>query len=136
MYQKDYILRMIEEIGRFLAGLKSKKNDEKGFNEFLEFIFTHFGIEPEDLHIENISLLEEKLKNGMDEYPDELGQLLFNGGETASEAGRRDVTEVMYLLAWTSFMKAEKESGTYRFERVVEMNEIKDKLSLMGINVE
>lgn len=135
MYQKDYILRMIEEIGRFLAGLKAKKNTEEGFNEFLEFISAHFGIEPEDLNIENISIPEEKLKSAMEEYPDELGQLLMNGGEAASEAGRRDVTEVLYLLAWSSYMKAEKESGTYRFERVVEMNGLKEKLGLMGINV-
>jgi hypothetical protein len=135
MYQKDYILRMIEEIGRFLAGLKSKRIDEEGFNDFLEFISTHFGIDPEDLNLENISLLEEKLKSSMEEYPDELGQLLMNGGEVASDAGRRDVTEVLYLLAWTSYMKAEKESGTYRFERVVEMNGLKEKLGLMGINV-
>jgi hypothetical protein len=135
MYQKDYILRMIEEIGRFLAGLKMKKNDEEGFNDFLEFISAHFGIELEDLNIENLSSLEEKLKSAMADYPDELGQLLLNGGEVASVAGRRDVTEVLYLLAWTSFMKAENESGTYRFERVVEMNGLKEKLGLMGINV-
>ena len=136
MYQKDYILRMIEEIGRFLAGLKAKENNEEGFNDFLGFISNHFGIESEDLCLENISLLEEKLKDAMQEYPDELGQLLMNGGEVASDADRRDLTEVLFLLAWSSYMKAEKESGTYRFERVVEMNGLKEKLGLMGINVD
>lgn len=138
MYQKDYILRMIEEIGRFLAalsGLKSKKNHKKAFEDFLEFIALHFNIESEELSLENIELLEAKLKSALNDYPDELGQLLLNGGESASEAGRRDITETLYLLAWTAYSKAEQESDTYRFNRMVEMNNLKEKLALMGINV-
>ncbi len=135
MYQKDYILRLIEEIGRFLAAFKSKKNDEERFKEFLIFISNHFGVEPEDLHPDKISFLEEKLKRAIEQYPDELGQLLYSGGDAAIEAVQRDSAEVLYLLAWSSYMKAEKESGIYRFERMVDMNGLKERLGLMGINV-
>ncbi|RCW30188.1 hypothetical protein [Marinilabilia salmonicolor] len=138
MFQKDYILRMIEEIGRFLtvlSGLKKKKEHKKAYEEFLEFISTHLKIEEDELSTENLTLLEKKLESGLSDYPDELAQLLMDGGELSSEAGKRDVTEVLYLLSWNSYRKAEEESGAYRFNRMVEMNSLKERLALMGINV-
>ncbi|WP_148660908.1 hypothetical protein [Marinilabilia salmonicolor] len=138
MFQKDYILRMIEEIGRFLtvlSGLKKSKEYKKAYEEFLEFISAHLNIEEDDLNPENITLLEKKLESGLTDYPDELAQLLMDGGELASEAGRRDVTEVLYLLSWKSYLQAEQESGAYRFNRMVEMNNLKERLGLIGINV-
>ncbi len=138
MFQKDYILRMIEEIGRFLtvlSGLKKKKQYKKAYEEFLEFLSAHLKIGEDELSPENLTLLEKKLEAGFTDYPDELAQLLMDGGELASDAGRRDVTEVLYLLSWKSYLQAEQESGAYRFNRMVEMNSLKERLALMGINV-
>jgi hypothetical protein len=138
MIQKDYILRMIEEIGRFLAkvsGMKDNRTEGKGFEEFLSFISVHFGISGEDLKLENMELLEEKLKIAFDQYPDDLGQLFSEGAELARDMKKGAVAEVLYLIAWTAFRKAENDSQTYRFERLVEMNAIREKLALMGIHV-
>jgi hypothetical protein len=138
MIQKDYILRMIEEIGRFLArvsGMKNNRTEGKGFEEFLSFISAHFGISVDDLKLENIEQLEKKLKISFDQYPDELGQLFSGGAELAREMNKGAAAEVLYLIAWNAFRKAENDSQAYRFERLVEMNSIKEKLALMGINV-
>lgn len=139
MIQRDYILRMIEEIGKFLAklsGLKDKEMGGKGYDEFLTFLNVHFKIAEENLSLENLDLLEEKLKVAFANYPDELGQLLSGGAEIAKDTQNGRQAEAMYLLAWRALKKAENDTQTFRFDRQVEMSTIKDKLGLMGINVE
>ncbi|WP_462318802.1 hypothetical protein [Marinilabilia sp.] len=139
MIQRDYILRMIEEIGKFLAklsGLKDKKMASKGYDEFLTFLNVHFQISEGDLSLENLDWLEEKLKVAFGNYPDELGQLLSVGAEIANDTQKGREAEAMYLLAWRALKKAENDTQAFRFDRQVEMSTIKDKLALMGINVE
>ena len=139
MIQRDFILRMIEEIGRFLAkisGMRDKQLVVEGYDEFLSFVKAHFKIAEKDISLSNLETLEENLKTALEQYPDELGQLLSGGAELARDVKKGEVAEVLYLLAWKSLKKAEDSSSAYRFERLVEMNGIKEKLALMGINVE
>ncbi|PWE00717.1 hypothetical protein [Marinilabilia rubra] len=139
MIQRDYILRMIEEIGRFIArlsGMRDKKLAHQGYEEFLSFLLAHYKLSEGDISLENMDCLEEKLKVGFDSYPDELGQLLSGGAEMAGSIEKGSVAETLYLLAWISLNKAEANTQTFRFERQVEMSAIKDKLILMGINVD
>lgn len=138
MIQRDYILRMIEEIGNFLAKLSGFKNEnlhEKGLEEFLDFMETHFGMTSDDFYPGNVSSLEEKLSSSFENFPDEVGQLCISGAELAENADHRSRAQTLYLLAWDALQYAENETQTFRFDRMVEMNAVRDKLALMGINV-
>ena len=138
MIQRDYILRMIEEIGNFLAKLSGYKNEnlhKKGLEEFLEFTETHFGLTSEDFQPDHLDAAKEKLKDSLEHYPDELGQLCLSGAEMAEDADQRAQAQTLYMLAWDALQHAEHSTGSFRFDRMVEMNSIRDKLGLMGINV-
>ncbi|MFO8000455.1 MAG: hypothetical protein R6U46_04365 [Marinilabilia sp.] len=138
MIQRDYILRMIEEIGRFLAkisGLRDDHLNEKGLNEFFEFMEGHFGLKAEDIHPDNLAAVEEKLRSSFDNFPDELGQLCLSGAEMAEIVDQRTRAQTLYMLAWEAYQSAENEAQTFRFDRIVEMNTVRDRLALMGINV-
>ncbi len=138
MIQRDYILRMIEEIGKFisrLSGLKDKKLYDRGFEELLAFLEAHYNLKEADLLIRNMEALEGQLKTSFENYPDELGQFLSDGAEMAREAGKDENADTLYLLAWKALREAESKGQAFRFDRVVEINAIKEKLSLMGIFV-
>ncbi|MFP4604900.1 MAG: hypothetical protein ACLFNJ_05960 [Bacteroidales bacterium] len=95
----------------------------------------HFGTTTEDFYPDNISSLEEKLSSSFEHFPDELGQLCISGAELAENAGQRSRAQTFYLLAWDALQYAEHETQTFRFDRMVEINAVRDKLALMGINV-
>lgn len=139
MIQRDYILRLIEEMGKFLNHLfKLQKRGliHKSFDEFEAFIKTHFGRSIDDLMAKGEEIIPEKLKEPMEKYPDELGQLLFSGSQIAIEIDERAKGQFLMQLAWEAYIRAEKNSKTFRFNRAVEMNAIRDQLALMGVVVE
>jgi hypothetical protein len=136
MIQRDYILRMIEEMGKFLSRLlklRKEGNSQKGFQAFEDFLKTHFKHSSDDFLAEGLLLSMEHLKEPLNNYPDELGQLFYSGAGMALEIDQRSKAQILFQLAWEAFRLAEKNSKTYRFERMVEMNAIREQLALMGL---
>ena len=137
MMQRDYILRMIEEMGKFLSrliGLRKQDLTEKGLQELDDFLTAHFKYSTDDLMAQGFVLSLKKLEKPMESYPDELGQLLFTGAEMALDHHERSKAQVLFQLASAAYRLAEKNGKTYRFNRMVEMNAIREQLALMGID--
>ncbi len=139
MIQRDYILRMIEEIGKFLSHLlrlRKKDLSQKGFQEFEAFIKVQFRQSVADFMAKGLEASLSDLKEPLLAYPDELGQLFYSGAGLALETEERAKASMLLQLAWEAYREAERNSKTYRFERIVEMNAIRDQLGLMGIGIE
>ncbi len=139
MIQRDYILRMIEEMGKFLSHLlrlRKKGLPQKGFQEFEAFIKAHYRQSVTDFMAKGLESSLDELKEPFLAYPDELGQLFYSGAEMALEINERAKAQILLQLAWEALREAEKNSNTYRFARMVEMNAIRDQLGLMGVRVE
>ncbi len=137
MFQRDYILRMIEEMGKFLSrliGLRKQGFSKKGLQELDVFLKAHFQQSTDDLLARGYVLSLKHLEKSMESYPDELGQLLFSGAEMALANNERSKAQVLYQIAWEAYRLAEKNGKTYRFDRMVEMNAIREQLALMGID--
>ncbi len=137
MIQRDFILRMIEEMGKFLSSLlklRKEGNSQKGFQAFEDFLKTHFKYSSDDFVADGLTLTLEHLKEPLNSYPDELGQLFYSGAGLALEVNQRSRAQVLFQLAWEAYRLAEKNSKTYRFDRMVEMNAIREQLALMGID--
>ena len=66
MYQKDYILRLIEEAAAFFAKLLSRKNNgnEKEMLEIIDYSYQHiFGIDKNNSTQEIIAVLQNNNRN-------------------------------------------------------------------------
>jgi tetratricopeptide (TPR) repeat protein len=117
---KDYILQIIEAIGRGVAkiiGLKEKGQYTKALEE-LELCYSeHFDL----MHIETES---NYLK--LDMY----GELLNHEAEINIELGDYGKAKDLYLKALQSLTKAEKESKSFDMKRIGMMSEIQSALSL------
>jgi hypothetical protein len=137
-YQRDFILRIIEEIAKFIAILlnlkQEKKSDQaykimarqsnrvvgKEYEDFLEMKFEDF----------KLSL---KNKNVSSDYFDTLGRYFMTSGEVCLSLGK-DKEAIQHLtFAKSCYEEAESEFKTYSFNRQVEMDNLKKLFIRVGL---
>ncbi len=130
MIRKDYILRMIEEIGKMIAiilGLLKKgeiKQAQKLYNDGLQ----------RALNMNEDSMLEMDVNQLRAIFEHEFGEsyegleviagLLVQGGHIHLAADDEDRAEACYLKALALYNLVEIESGTYSLNRQAEMGKL------------
>lgn len=134
MYQKDYILRMIEMFGDLIAGILSliKKGDldkasqgiENVFYDFLKQDAAFFNSIPEKELTDSL-VGEHNFTNGHLEI---LAELFYAQGELANARGKADDSLRYYRKSLLLFDFIEKEIKTFSVERQSRISLIQSKL--------
>ncbi len=134
MYQKDYILRMIEMIGDLIAAILGliKKGDpeqaqkllERGYYELLRREASFFQLIPKE-HLTNTLLNEHNYTNG---HLAVLAELFYAEALVGEAQGRKKDSLVSYEKSLVLFEFLEQEDKTWSARREERMNEIKTKI--------
>lgn len=138
MYQRDYILRMIEMIGEFIALFmgKIKKGDleesklalENAYNDFLRQDAAFFIKIPAGKLIDTL-IREHNYTNGHLEI---LSRLFYAEAELASAKKEYGRASEFYKKSLLLLSFVVKESKSFSFENQESMNEMEGKLEEMG----
>ena len=136
MLQRDFILRMIEEISKFVAlVLKLKEAGEpvKAYEELKNMTKKFTGI-PYDALVgrsdEKVSLSAKP--NDPVQYLDAKGQFFLTAGELCLDLNKRDEAQKLLETALFFYTAAENNHKTFSFQRQVDMSKIFDYLDLMA----
>jgi len=134
MYQKDYILRMIEMIGDLIAAILGliKKGDpeqaqkllERSYYELLRREASFFLLIPKE-HLTNTLLNEHNYTNG---HLAVLAELFYAEALVCEAQGRKKDGLVSYEKSLVLFEFLEQEEKTWSARREERMNEIKTKI--------
>lgn len=135
MYQKDYILRMIEMFGDLIAGILSliKNGDLDKASQGIENVFYDF-LKEDAAFFNNISekdltdrLLEEH--NFTDGHLEILAELFYAQGELANAQGKTEDCLRYYRKSLQLFDFIEKEFKTFSVERQSRISLIQTQIS-------
>ena len=135
MYQRDYILRMIEMIGQFIMLVlgKMKKGDlkeaeqllENGYRDFLKEDAAFF------MHIPPEQLVDDLL--GKHDYTNGhleiLSHLFYAQAEVFAASERTDESREFYRKSFILLEYVIKESASFSLEQHQRMAELKEKIN-------
>ena len=134
MYQKDFILRIIEMIaefiGRVLGLIKDGKYEEA--SEELNVAYEKF-LKDNNNKIrscsdkELVSLLVEQLEFGVDEM-EGLANLIYTEGELHAAQNKHAEAKSSYYKSLLLYTYVENNSKTFSFPRQQKLTELKEKL--------
>ncbi len=137
MYQKDYILRMIEMIGDLIAGILGliRKGDFTQASEKLDSIYytmlkedaAYFRAIPED-KITGILLEEHNYTNGHLEI---LAELFNAEAELALAKGNKSGALEYSRKSLILFEFIDRDQKTYSLERINKMDGIRERITLV-----
>jgi len=136
MLQRDFILRMIEEISKFVTlVLKLKESGEpvKAYEELKNMTKKFTGISYDALvgkSDEKVSLSVKS--NDPVQYLDAKGQFFLTAGELCLDLNKRDEAQKLLETAMFFYTAAENNHKTFSFQRQVDMSKIFDYLDLMA----
>jgi len=141
MYQKDYILRMIEMLADLIAGILSliKKGDFQRASQAIENVFYDFlkqdaaffdNIPREDLTTKLLG--EHNFTNGHLEI---LAELFYVQAELSEAQGKQNNSLGYYEKSLTLFEFVEKETKTFSAERQSRISLIGDQISKLKIRI-
>lgn len=134
MYQKDYILRMIEMMGDLIAGILglirkgdfNRASEEIGriYHDLLREDSSFFMKIPED-QLTNRLLKEHNYTNGHLEI---LAELFNAEAELESARGKLDESMLLFRKSLILFEFIDNEQKSYSFERIEKMESIRNRL--------
>jgi hypothetical protein len=134
MYQKDFILRMIEMLGELVAGIlgfirkgefpKAAKALENAYYDFLKEDASFFRNIPKEKLTEEL-LQKHNYTNGHLEI---LAELFYAEAELLYAEGKQAESKVFYDKALFLFEFIEKETETYSIDQTSKVSTIQDRL--------
>ena len=135
MFQKDYILRMIEMIGDLIAAILGliKKGDleqaekmiERGYYELLRRDASFFQLIPKE-HLTDKLLGDHHYTNG---HLTILAELFFAEAIVSKASDKRDNSLVCFEKSLLLLEFLEQADKTYSEKRIERMNQIKEQLA-------
>ena len=135
MFQKDYILRMIEMIGDLIAAILGliKKGDleqaekmiERGYYELLRRDASFFQLIPKE-HLTDKLLGDHHYTNG---HLTILAELFFAEAIVSKASDKRDNSRVCFEKSLLLLEFLEQSDKTYSDKRIERMNLIKEQLA-------
>jgi hypothetical protein len=132
MIQRDYILRLIADFAEFLGRLLHLTKDEipKAYDEAVAKIEQLYGMPFVDfLAIDNHRLLKTDWPISA-ELADALAEYLQQMAKMATQIERHEHYEALLLKALYLYTQAEEKERSFKFERVVAINQIKELLGM------
>ena len=136
MLNRDFILRMIEDISRFITlVLKLKNNGETGkaYEEMKDMTKKLTGISYDALmgwSDEPVNLSVKK--SDPVKYLDAKGQFFFTAGELCFDLNKHAEAQKLFETALFFYNEAENNHKTFSFQRQVDMSNIFDYLDRMA----
>ncbi len=136
MLQRDFILRMIEEISKFITlvlKLKDTGEQVKAYDEIKKMTEKFTGISYDSL----VGNEEYKKSLGIkkDEpvaYLDAKGQFFLSAGEICLDLNKRNEAQKLFETALFFYTNAENRHQTFSFQRQVDMSKIFDYLDQLA----
>ncbi len=136
MLQRDFILRMIEEISKFITlvlKLKDTGEQVKAYDEIKKITEKFTGISYDSL----VGNEEYKKSLGIkkDEpvaYLDAKGQFFLSAGEICLDLNKRNEAQKLFETALFFYTNAENRHQTFSFQRQVDMSKIFDYLDQLA----
>lgn len=135
MFQKDYILRMIEMIGDLIAAILGliKKGDleqaekmiDRGYYELLRRDASFFQLIPKE-HLTDRLLGEHHYTNG---HLTVLAELFYAEAMVSQASGKLDNSRVCYEKSLLLLEFLEQDDKTYSDKRIEKMNLIKEQIA-------
>ena len=135
MFQKDYILRMIEMIGDLIAAILGliKKGDleqaekmiERGYYELLRREASFFQLIPKE-HLTDKLLGDHHYTNG---HLTVLAELFYAEAMVSKAYDKRDNSRVCFEKSLLLLEFLEQADKTYSEKRIERMNQIKEQLA-------
>ena len=135
MFQKDYILRMIEMIGDLIAAILGliKKGDleqaekmiERGYYELLRRDASFFQLIPKE-HLTDKLLGDHHYTNG---HLTVLAELFYAEAMVSKAYDKRDNSRVCFEKSLLLLEFLEQADKTYSEKRIERMNQIKEQLA-------
>jgi len=136
MFQRDFILRMIEEIAKMIAiALKLKRSGEtsKAYEELKRMTEKLTGISYDDLINGDTNNKSISIKsNDPVEYLDAKGQFFFTAGELCLDLDKRDEAQTLFETALFFYTNAEDKHKSFSFQRQVDLSKIFEHLDRMA----
>ena len=139
MYQRDYILRIIEQIAKMIAGLLGLLKEDKldlGYDVLQDKTDLVIGCSYSKFLEMNFEDLKDSLKDKTfsADYWDTLGRYFLIAGEVC--LGLKKDSEAIHNLnfAQNCFDEAASNYSTYSFNRQLDMNKLKQLLLRVGVN--
>ncbi len=137
MIRKDYILRMIEEIGKIIAailGLLKKGDVEQAQKLYLGALRRAFDLEEDkvlDMDVDQLRAIFENQFGESFEGLEIIAGLLVKGGDIHLENSDENKAESCYLKALSLYNLVEMESGTYSLNRQAEMKKVTQLIDVL-----
>ncbi len=136
MLQRDFILRMIEEIAKMIAialKLKSTGKTSEAYNEIKKMTEKLTGISYEGLMVgetEGKSVVANQ--DDPVEYLDAKGQFFFTAGELCLDLNKRDEAQKLFETSLFFYTNAENKHKSFSFQRQVDLSKIFEYLDMMA----
>ncbi|NPA35555.1 MAG: hypothetical protein GXO47_01780 [Chlorobi bacterium] len=136
MLKRDFILRMIEEIAKFVTlvlKLRDTGETEKAYEEIKTMTGKFTGISYDEL-IKGETGGGSLSVKGSDrvEYLDAKGQFFFTAGEVCLDLGKRKEAQRLFETALFFYNSAENNHKSFSFQRQVDMTKIYEYLDSMA----
>jgi hypothetical protein len=132
MIQRDYILRLMADLANFIAKLISlhRPGFPEAYRQAVAKIEEIYGL-PFDkfLLMENRLLIKDEWPQ-MPELCDGLAELFLHTATLATEQNELAVNQTLLQKALFLLSEAEHHGKTYSFNRMVAINDIKNKLGV------
>jgi len=132
MYQKDYIMRMIEAFAKMVAGIIGliKKGDPDGARTLIKEAYdTILKINPEELYqYDDPEWYKFCNERSLDEL-EMIAELFKLEGEIRMDAGNSEESLRMRYRSLELFKYVDEQSGTYSVIRFEKISSLEDELS-------
>jgi hypothetical protein len=135
MYQKDYILRMIEMLGeliRAILGLIVKGNFEQAEEKLNEAYLTFLRKDASFFHLIPLEKLTSTLlteHNYTNGHLEILAELFFAEARLLDARGNLSESLVLYEKSLTLFSYSDENFRTYSEDRIEKMEKIRNRIS-------
>jgi hypothetical protein len=135
MYQKDYILRMVEMLGEFIAAILSliKKGNFKQAAQMLNHVY-YYMLRKDASFFQNIPIDELtgtliKEHNYTNGHLEILAELFYAEAELQYAQGKHDGSLIYYMKSLKIFEFIEKEYKSFSVDRQTKMAYVKGQIS-------
>lgn len=136
MYQRDFILRIIEQIAQFIAKLlklQEEENADKAYDFLINQSSKVVGLSYDEFLKMSLEDFKQRLqeKDITDNYLDTLGRYFMTSADVCLQV-KKDEEAIHHLeLARFCFMEAEQRFQSFSFNRQVDL----EKLNQLSIRV-